>query len=438
MAHTPYTQSKNDWDELFDQINDLSQSAVTNTALFSVASLSALEQQQSKNDIIDENTTLEASIHTNIQKTSNGCYSCGGKLLVRDNYMICQTCGQEFQGTVVSTIEDECTVTTAQDSNVNDKGFISMRIVGKGSYGYNRNLLKSCANYSRYRTMTTLKEMHNWNSQSTENQLPKNVISEANNMFAAIKEHGYVFRKDVKKGVQGACLYYTCHMNNLSKTPYEIAKIIGIAEKFLSAGDRILRDLNERNIIQIPAKIDSISSYVDRYFELLVIPAIYKSFVLDLIGQADSDKLHVLHDSKNNTKCIGAIYMLVERIPILRKMISKDRIEAECGISKTTFIKYYNMLCKYYRKLAHVFIKHRIPMKSIWRETITNNPVAIKKSIISKKKVDVKKITKEASDVISKELLIKENQFVPKLPSQKIMALKAMAIKRKSTRLELH
>jgi uncharacterized membrane protein YeiH len=81
-----------------------------------------------------------------------------------------------------------------------------------------------------------------------------------------LNEIPYVFRKDVKKGVQGACLYYTCHQNGISKTPFEIAKIVGIAEKFLSSGDRILSDLNERGIIQIP-KIDSIPSYINRYFE---------------------------------------------------------------------------------------------------------------------------------------------------------------------------
>jgi transcription initiation factor TFIIIB Brf1 subunit/transcription initiation factor TFIIB len=246
-------------------------------------------------------------------------------------------------------------------------------MIGKGSYGYNRSLLKSCADYSRYRKMTTLREMHNWNSQSTSNQLPKNVINEANNMFALIKDHGYVFRKDVKKGVQGACLYYTCHQNGISKTPFEIAKIVGIAEKFLSSGDRILSDLNERGIIQIP-KIDSIPSYINRYFELLNIPVKYKQFVLDIIEQADNDKLHVLYDSKNNTKCIGAIYMLIERVIKLRKTISKELIEKECGISKTTFIKYYVMLCKYYRRFVFIFIKHKIPMKSQWNETISENP----------------------------------------------------------------
>ncbi len=379
MGSSTPEKTDSQWDDMFTQLNTVSEESVSTdtlayAAIYSISAVEALEQLQARMDNIDPTQA------TKPQQAS--CYSCGGILRTRDNVMICQKCGLEIQGVVVSTNEDEST-TTSQDANVNDKGFISMKIVGKGAYGLNRNLLKNCADYTRYRKMTTLKEMHNWNSQSSNNQLPKNVIEEANEMFATIKEHNYVFRKDVKKGVQGACLYYACHMNGISRTPTEIAKIVGIAEKFLSAGDRHLRDLNERGIITIPAKIDAISSYVNRYFELLKIPTIYKQFVLDMIHQADDDRLHVQYDSKSNTKCIGTIYMLIDRIPSLRKSIDKERIEKECDISKTTFVKYYTMLCKFYRRFVHIFAKHRIPLKSEWREDIYNlNPPAKKASKI--------------------------------------------------------
>lgn len=374
------TNSPISWDDMFRQLEThqeepVSTETLVGAAIYSISAVEALEQMQKRMDNIDPTTFVP----------KKGCYSCGGILRTKDNVMICQSCGLEIQGVVVSTNEDECT-TSSRDANVNDKGFISMKIVGKGSYGYNRNLLKNCADYTRYRRMTTLKEMHNWNSQSANNQLPKNVIEEANDMFAAIKEHNYVFRKDVKKGVQGACLYYTCHMNGISRTPAEIAKIVGIAEKFLSAGDRHLRDLNERGIISIPARVDAVSSYVNRYFELLKMSEEYKPFVLDMIKQADDDHLHVQFDSKSNTKCIGTIYMLIDRVPAYRKRIDKDRIEKECEISKTTFIKYYTMLCKFHKRFTHIFLKHRIPMKSEWREGPAKNAKPKKSKILYTKR----------------------------------------------------
>ena len=186
-------------------------------------------------------------------------------------------------------------------------------------------------------------------------------------MFATIKEAGYVFRKDGKKGVISACLYYACYNNGISKTPSEIAQFSNIEEKFHSFGDRILHDLNELGVIEIPIKVAPITDYVTRYMTLLEIPMKYKKFVLELIARADKKHIHILHDSKNNTKCVGAIYMLIDRVPDLSKRITKEMIEKDCGISKTTFIRYYNVLCDHYKCLKKIFKRNGISMKSEWR-----------------------------------------------------------------------
>ena len=342
------SESEN-WDDLFEQLSEPIETDIN---------LNVYNKQEDDKKYQD----LEVNIKIVETRQSNSCEKCGGLIVISNNMLLCKGCGLETEQIVAMAGDD--TTTGINDSNVNDKGFISMRITGKGSYSYNRNLLKSCANYSQYRKMNSLKEMHNWNSQSSNLKLPKNIMEEANNMFAKIKEKGHVYRKDVKKGVQSACLYYACYNNGISKTPNEIAQVANIAEKFHSTGDRILRDLNERGIIELPKKINPILDYVNRYFEILKIPLEYKRFVLEIIYLADREKLHVLCDSKNNTKCIGSIYMLIDRVKTLN--IIKERIDKDCDISKTTFIKYYNLLCRYYRKFIHVFIKHEIPLKQEW------------------------------------------------------------------------
>lgn len=305
-----------------------------------------------------------------VENDAIACLNCGVALITNDSCLICKSCGLEINDTSGVT-DEQHSASLAQDNNVNDKGFMSMRIIGKGAYGYHRSLLKSCAQYGQYRKMTTLKDIHNWNAQSNGKFIPRNVIEEANEMFAKIKEHGGLYRNSVKKGVISACIYYSCYNNGISQTPIETARLVGIAEKFHSAGDRILRDLNERGIIDLPRKIDPINDYLNRYLELLGIPIKYKDFIVDLIAIADREKLHIINDSKNNTKCIGAIYVLIDRVPELKKKISKDKIDKECEISKTTFIKYYNLVCKYFRKFVPVFIKHGIKMKKEWRDDIT-------------------------------------------------------------------
>lgn len=361
------------WDNLFAQIQEpIPEGSVQDETLHHIPDKpDSLDPSQTSTRIrVKDYLDMECSIVVTSKK-SNECPSCKGKLNHNGNKLICQSCGLVIDDTSGAT-DEQYTTSSLADCNVSDKGYMSMKFIGRGAYGNNRSLLKSCAKYDQYRNMTTRKDVHNWNSQSTDKHLPKNVIEEACNMFAKIKAKGYVYRKDVKKGVLSACIYYACYNNGISKTPNEIASLVGIAEKFHSMGDRILRDLNERGVIELPDKIDPVVDYVIRYMEVLGIDKKYKDFVLDIIYVADREKLHVLSDSKNNTKCIGAIYLLIDRVPELRKTIDKDKIDNDCEISKTTFIKYYNLICKFYRKFVPTFVKHGVPMKPEWKEDIAD------------------------------------------------------------------
>lgn len=352
---------KTEWDLL---ISEIESKAVSKSSVLEQCDTSEMQEPL---ELLPLEQQLKVS--DKVMQQSANCKSCGGIQLIYENKLLCQSCGRETICSLAYISED--TPHPIKYCGVQNKGFTTMQIKGRGSKSYQRTLLKTCANYSLYSSTTTYKELCNWNSQSSGIKLPKNVLEDANNMFAAIKAHGHVFRKDVKKGVQGACIYYACHMNDISRTPTEIAEIVGIAEKFLSSGDRILQGLNEQKVICIPTSVNSVENYVTRYFELLSIDIKYKDFVLDIIEQAEKDKLHVLQDNRNNTKCVGAIYMLIDRVKELHH-ITRESIDAICRISKTTFVKYYMLLCKYYRRFVPIFVKHRIPLKSIWREDIHN------------------------------------------------------------------
>ena len=295
------------------------------------------------------------------------CIHCKGKLSISSGTLVCKDCGIETFNNIGGT-EEEYSTSAITDCNVNSNGFMALKMTGKGSYGYQRSLLKTCANYQQYRKVSTLKDMNNWNNNSEKYHIPKNVIQQANDMFDKIKKRKIVFRKDGKKGVLSACLYYACYDNNISKTPSEIAQFSNIEEKFHSHGDRILHSLNELGIIQIPAKINPTADYINRYMELLDIDKKYKQFIIDLIDRAEEKKIHILHDSKANTRAVGAIFMLIERLPELKSRITKEIIEKECGISKTTFIRYYKILCKYYKLVKKIFKRHAIPMPNDWRK----------------------------------------------------------------------
>jgi hypothetical protein len=87
---------------------------------------------------------------------------------------------------------------------------------------------------------------------------------------------------------------------------------------------------------------------------------------MDIIDRTELKNIHIKNDSRTTTKAIGAIYLLVTRLPSL-KHITKDVIVVECNISKSTFIRHYNLLITNWIAIKPVFKKHKISMPTAWR-----------------------------------------------------------------------
>ncbi len=368
ITKEPIKEEELTWDNFIQTIEDESEIKPTINVK---ASVKASVKQDVKQNL--KTTDLQFLPDKEIKFISDNhhtdiCTSCKKKMYYYDSVLICNNCGEEAVQKSFNTAEEDFSTSALTECNINTYSAMSIKMVGKNVYNCNRKLYQACANYSRYRKNNTLKTMIQWNNNSTKQHIPKYVIKEARDMFAEIVEHGYVFRGDGKNGVLSACLYYKCYANGLSKTPTEIAQFSGIEEKFHSFGDRVLHDLHHLGIINIPMKINPIADYVERYMELLNIPKKYKQFVIDLIDRAERKNIHILHDSKNSTKAMGAIYMLIQRVPSLRNSISKDKMDTEIGISKTTFIRYYDVLCKHYKLIKIIFKKHSIPMPITWKQ----------------------------------------------------------------------
>jgi transcription initiation factor TFIIIB Brf1 subunit/transcription initiation factor TFIIB len=306
-----------------------------------------------KLDITDNSKLLKFNI----------CPKCNVEGKVTDGSIQCVECGL-----VIPVFDDlnNFSYSVEKDHNTSDNSFMSFNFIGKNSYCYQRSFLKTCANYSSFRKNNNRKDLYNYNYQYEGKKIPKNVIKLAIELFSTIKENNYVFRGNGKKGVMGACLFYSCVINNVTKTPREISSIMEIEERFLSQGDRIIHELNEKGIISIPTILRPLNDYLDQYFPALGIPNIYKQFVIDLINKAEKKNIHIQNDSRTTTKSIGAIYLLTMRITEL-KHITKDQIVKECNISKSTFIRYYNLLIANYKIIKPVFKKHKIPQPNSWK-----------------------------------------------------------------------
>jgi hypothetical protein len=347
-------QTDTQWHNFLNEVNNYEE--IIDTSEIKNIEYNITELSISPNWNEEENTQYEV-----VRKKNDICITCNVELIIEKYSYVCGLCGYESKKDTYSDM-----TSVSANCNVNIEGFVPIRFVGKESRGNQKCLYITSADYSKYRKSNTMKDMKNLNNISEKYHIPKNVIKEACEMFDQIKQKGYVFRKDGKRGVLSACLYYACYNNGISKTPTEIAQFSEIEEKFQSQGDRILHDLNEKGIISIPTKINPIYDYINRYFEILNIDSKYKAFVIDLIKRADEKNIHLLHDNKTNTKAIGSIYILIDRTEYKNK-ITKEKIEKECGISKTTFIRYCDIIYNYYKLFKRIFKKHKISMPIEWK-----------------------------------------------------------------------
>ena len=303
---------------------------------------------------------LEKNIDLNNIITNDICEKCNIKYKTLNGIIYCELCGSENKVEL-----DELTFNSEGGNNINSNSFMSFNFIGKNSYCYQRSFLKTCANYSSFRKNNNRKDMYNYNYNYTGNKLPKNVIKLAIELFSKIKEKKYVYRGNGKKGIIGACIFYSCVINKITKTPKEIANILGIEERFLSQGDRTIQELNEMGVISIPTTLRPLNDYLKQYFSLLKIDEKYISFIVDIIDRIDNKNIHIVNDSRTTTKAIGTIYLLINRLKKYRT-ITKDTIVKECKISKSTFLRYYKLLLKNYKLIKCVFKKHKIQMPIEW------------------------------------------------------------------------
>ena len=326
------------------------------------------DMYESCKNIKSNNIDLEIQMDLGDEKVPKFtlCPKCNVEGKFNDGSVHCVGCGIE---TIIIDDNNKFSFTVDKDHNTSNNSFMSFNFIGKNSYCYQRSFLKTCANYSSFRKNNNRKDLYNYNYQYEGKKIPKNAIKLAIELFSKIKENNYVFRGNGKKGVLGACLFYACVMNHITKTPREIASVMEIEERFLSQGDRIVQELNEKNIISIPTILRPLKDYLDQYFPALLIPEHYKQFIIDVIERAEKKHIHILNDSRTTTKCIGAIFLLINRVKDL-KHITKDIIVKECSISKSTFIRYYNLLLINYKILKPVFKRHRIPMPISWKEQV--------------------------------------------------------------------
>ena len=291
----------------------------------------------------------------------------------KEGIIYCPNCGQKRP--LMRENSHYC-ASISQTHNTAGNAFMSFKMIGKNSYSKQVNLLKTCSDSIAYSDNNNKKAIMNYNYQVIGNKFPKDALEKAHNLICQVRRAGFVFRGNGKMGIWGACISVSCHANRTTKARKSICKLLKIEERFLSQGERKISSMVEDGIIVLPkvkptkstCADSSLEDYIVQYFAALEIPMRYGSFIIDLINRAKKKKLHIEHDSRLTTKCVGAIYMLTTRVKSLNR-ITKDMIWKESNISKSTFTRYYRLLFVNHKKLKKVFKRHHIPMDVSWRDS---------------------------------------------------------------------
>lgn len=297
------------------------------------------------------------------------CVACNGELVSSDGMLVCKKCAVELPS------REESVNIRDTNRNIDDSCVISCRMNDGFSRGYNYRVVQSSSATEKYRNKRMYEECkHIFHNTKNRQYISDDVLRDAIVLFGETRKSGRVFRNRHKLGVVGACIYYCSMKHNVTRTIKEIANACDVEEKYISNGERYLQYLNEKKIITLVTKVNPVSDYLDRYLAILKIDRKYKPFLVELVTRTEKKKLHLIHDSKINTRCIGTIYILVTRIPELGKRIKPADIANAADVGKTTFAKMYKMVNEYSEIFKKTFRKHRIPMPASWKKKSIAKP----------------------------------------------------------------
>ena len=269
--------------------------------------------------------------------------------------LICPKCGVEFQNINDKSVN----FNTSIQYNTSKYNSVTTKIEGKDSYAHNKSLRGVCFNYNVWNSKRAVKYLNRCSYESETDKIPPYINEIVIAEFEKIRRRK-TFRGPVQVGIKAVLAYYICPLENLARKPSEMAKLHNIKEKDLSKADSIVREFIEEGVIDLQVNLNRYDGFIERYMALLDIDAKWKDIIVDIIERAEKKHLYVKKNPKLSTKCMGAIYLIINSVPTLKSRISKDEISTKCNISKTTFISQYHLLLNNNKKLKKVFKKYNL------------------------------------------------------------------------------
>lgn len=303
---------------------------------------------------------LNQEINNEINTTNNDlnneykkCNDCNIQMQPNiNNTLTCPNCGF-IKNVIVENLEYEPSMS---GYNTNNNYHIPIKCIGKNSFQYQKYLRNNTSQYSIIQETTLRKLLEKLNYQSNDFVIPKNIISNVLIQYKKIRETSKIHRGEILKGILGSLIYYECLKEGIIRKPKELAKWYSISENDLSKGDKILRELDEKGIIELPINKDFDNEYISSYLKRINIDLKYELFLNELLNNINELKIGN-PNARLSTKIASLIFLL-----IISKQytISSEDLSKEFDISVSTFKSFYLEIYKNKNKLNFIFEKYNI------------------------------------------------------------------------------
>ena len=271
-----------------------------------------------------------------------------------NNTLTCPECGF-IKTVIIENLEYEPSMA---GYNTNANYHIPIKCIGKNSFQYQKYLRNNTSQYSIIQETSIKRILEKLNYKSDNFIIPKNIIQNVLNQYKKIRETSKIHRGEILKGILGSLLYYECLKEGIIRKPKELAKWYEISENDLSKGDKILRDLAEKGVIDLPINKEYNDEYIESYLKRMDLDIKYSLFLNELLDIINENKVGN-PNARLSTKISALIFLLI----ISKKYsITTEAISEEFDISISTFKTFYMEIYKNKHLINHILQKYNIEL----------------------------------------------------------------------------
>lgn len=187
-------------------------------------------------------------------------------------------------------------------------------------------------------------------SNTINNGIPQKVIDDAKVLYKRASEMK-ISRGDNKEGLIASCIYHSCLINNIPRSPKEIATMFNISPVVLNRGNSRFQTLLHLNVVSSGPE-DFISRFASKIGMKTQDIEKCKKLVKFL------EKQEIMSDNSPTSSAAGILYYysMTESLGFTKKHFSNV-----CNVSEVTIVKNYKIIYKY----KDIIDKHKIEIYNL-------------------------------------------------------------------------